>query len=341
MQIIFSTSYLSAVETICLIERSNSDFMILTSNPFLFKFYCELYGYDKILLIGLQTGGMSLLRKISCHLSARRNAENIWKDSLSQYFGVDVYFSCTSFCESEALLINKLSKNNKIYYHPIIDVSNNTIDDSLLSLLKIKMKEVIYSIPLISTKSLGLSYHSLREEYFKGLNFKDYTVKYSYKAIHHAASKVCNLSGGQKILILCGGICDTFCSHNEYTYKMDALIKELVMVYGYQAVHVKTHPLLNDLYSEEGKIYEVPSYVPANLILSQYDIIIGYGSSVLFESELLGVLSIALLNYINPIDSSNKNDFIKYLEINSSGGIQYPNSLKDIMMLISSTIVKK
>ena len=113
LKVIFCTSYLTVRDTISLVNSADTDFIIITSQESLCKFFVEIYGPSKVKCLSpvpklrslSPTNGFKYLIDVyrfkRKHLPFFANLKNC-----------DVWFFFVAFCSQESFLIKKLSRNN-------------------------------------------------------------------------------------------------------------------------------------------------------------------------------------------------------------------------------------
>jgi hypothetical protein len=135
----------------------------------------------------------------------------------------------------------------------------------------------------------------------------------------------------KKIILLIGGVVENgLVRLEEYEQKNDELIRFLQEQYDLSAICLKAHPRYAKRYSMEIEIDEIPLYVPANLIIQFYDIVISYSSAALFEAANEGKTAISLLNYFEPLSSEIATQYREYLTRNCYREMYFPKNMDEI-----------
>lgn len=75
---------------------------------------------------------------------------------------------------------------------------------------------------------------------------------------------------------------------------------------GNDKILVKPYPRFPSRYGLENKLKLIPPFIPANVLLSQFDVFIGYSTTLLSEAENEGLIGISLLNYLIPESEMRK-----------------------------------
>jgi hypothetical protein len=126
------------------------------------------------------------------------------------------------------------------------------------------------------------------------------------------------------LLLLTGCVVD---SHlvclEEYKEKMSLLLNKIQDT----QIVCKCHPRFSDEIEDEKKLPHIPSFIPVNILLPFFSVVIGYSSFAILEAFNENVKSISLLDYFMPI-STPKRDFYKdYL----GNGIIYPKNIEEVL----------
>lgn len=130
------------------------------------------------------------------------------------------------------------------------------------------------------------------------------------------------------ILILTGSILSTNqITPKEYSKKISALINKL----GVNNIICKCHPRFDDEIPEERACVHIPSFIPMEFLISQYQVCIGYNSTLLKTFALENKTAISLLNYLEPISKDRKKQWFIYF---NSSKIQYPSNIDEITKII-------
>lgn len=332
--IIFCLSYLSVPITISIIESSNEDFLIVTSNKTLVTFFKRLYPGKNIFL--LKSTPLISKNPLKCILNLcfiYRYKKEIY-DKFNVYRNAKVFFFAVAYCEFESWLIKQLSNTNNIYYKPAVSVQNLTSDQSIQAKIGKLVRRFIYSIDFKVLTSGKNTYYVLSHEFLQGIKAKEFHIDVNIESICDKIIDSIQEIENVRILILCGGIIGTYVERSEYIRQMDILISLLVERFGCDALAIKTHPRFNGYFSKENLLKKIPADIAANLILSHFDTIIGYSTATLAEAANAGKKSISLLKLMKSIDRHVRDSYIAYLDNNATKAIFYPESSEELVSLI-------
>lgn len=176
---------------------------------------------------------------------------------------------------------------------------------------------------------------SLPKKFYDVISAQPYNIEPNYRLIN---KQVANFVGSEvynkNIVFLTGATVKLgFVKEEEYTTKINALIESI----GINNCIAKCHPSFNDVFGLENELSEIPSYIPGNLIIGNYEIFLSNHSTMLVEAALAGKMAISLLDYYDQ-DSKQKSALKTFLDDRLQGRatIYYPTCVEEIKYLISS-----
>ncbi|HEY5587478.1 MAG TPA: hypothetical protein VIK86_00825 [Candidatus Paceibacterota bacterium] len=332
MKLIFCISNLSVPVTISLVENENEDFVIFTDQLNLVIFFSKLYGNDRVIFCE----NFKIKGKIQ-HLLffpfLILFKHNLWK-KFQNYSGCKVYFFFNAFGFKESWLIKKLSKKNLIFYQPDIDMSSFTQILNVKSIIGMLMIFCNYNVITEPKYSNTNIYYSVSKKFIHQTKTELIDIKINKEAIKRTISQHFDVSK-RKIIYLIGDVVESkYIDEKEYILKNDLLLAK----FNKDETILKIHPRYTKIYSKENEFGMLPSYIPANVLIEHFEIVIAYSSSVLFEFANNGITAISLLNYFEPTSQSIKSDFIQYLKHNTveERMIYYPKNTDEIYGIINS-----
>lgn len=332
--IIFCLSYLSVPITISIIESSNEDFLIVTSNKTLVTFFKRFYPSKNIFL--LKRTPLISKKPLKCILNLcfiYRYKKEIY-NKFNVYQDAKVFFFAVAYCEFASWLVKMLSKTNDIFYKSAVSIQHLNPDQSIGARIGKWVRRFIYSIDfkvLISNKN---TYYALSHEFLQGIKAKEFHIDVNIESICDKIINNIQEIKNVRVIILCGGIIGTYVERSEYIRQMDILINLLVKKFGCDALAIKTHPRFNGYFSKENLLKKIPADIAANLILSHFDTIIGYSTATLAEAANAGGKAISLLRLMEPIDINVRDSHIAYLDNNATKAIYYPDSCEELIEII-------
>ncbi|MCK5375202.1 MAG: hypothetical protein KAJ40_07950, partial [Alphaproteobacteria bacterium] len=159
--IIFCLSYLSVPITIGIIESSNEDFLIVTSNKTLVTFFKRLYPSKNIFL--LKSTPLISKNPAKCILNLcfiHRYKKEI-SDKFSVYRDAKVFFFAVAYCEFESWLVKMLSKTNDIFYKPAVSIQHLNQDLSIQAKIEKWIRRFVYSTDFEVLTSVKHTYYAL------------------------------------------------------------------------------------------------------------------------------------------------------------------------------------
>lgn len=339
MKIIFCLSYLSVPHTITIIkENANSDFKIVTSNQNLYLFFCELFNNENVIIIPSFSytipfsKGIILLPIRMFHIV--RMKKKTWK-LFENYDKQEVFFFFNTSAFSQAWLIYKLSKKNKIFYQEDINLSHFPIRKSINTFINALFIKIIFNAEVYAlNQGDKTTAYKLKSTFFKKLKIRKLNIVLNYREVSSWVNNRLNLSSGD-ILMLTNLMPEHELEIEVHIKASDKLINSLKKE-GY-SVHFKMHSRAKTKYSLEKSLFEVPKYLPASALLN-YKVFIGYVSSALCEAANNDILSISLIDYIPSKKEAKKKNMKVYLQSNLLPGkkIFFPKTIEEIKNTIKT-----
>lgn len=320
MKIIFCLSHMSTAWTLQLIEFYNDDnFLIVTNNASISLFFRKIYSDDYV--VELYPLGRIISKKINITLknfSHLIRNKKIAKDRIFKYKNPDIYFFFPAYGFFETWIINHFRKTSIIYYKPDVNLNLGVKDGPFISLIK-SLDLVLFYNSLFDTYK-NQKYFCVNEKFIEMKCIRDFYIPEDIKEITTKVNEVFNLKE-KKILLLCGGTVEyDFVFRDNYINQIDTLIEYLISKYGINSISIKCHPRFDKKYGLENEIEEIPNYFPGSLLVSLFDVVIGYNSALLYEFANFGKKAISTMDYFanknidksfykNYFCSNLKNDF--------------------------------
>ncbi|GAA5521905.1 hypothetical protein LQ318_09145 [Aliifodinibius salicampi] len=333
MKIFFCLSYLNIPTTISLIEEGEEDFRVFTSNKKIEFFFSELYESNKICYFSKPPLPFSARGLISIlRLFVKKK---IIQSELKKYRHCKVYIFFVSHCFFEAWMVKKLSKYNTIYYDPAVTFKSRKYNNSWKSVLKSYLIRLLYGVSTDPIEYGKKVLYLINKKYLKNVSAQKININFKKKNVNKIINEKLKLNKADILLLIGGTIESGFVSKGNYCLEMDRLLASLNDE-GFSIV-VKSHPRFNQLYSLEKNQKKIPNYFPANLILKNYEYVIGYSTATLFEAANSGKKSISLLKYFTPNNKKQVEDSVSYLKNNLEEGysILFPETLSEILEMLS------
>jgi len=313
-----------------IISESNEDFIIVTNQKTLYLFFSELYGQNK--LIFNEPFKLKGVKRLFFYLPYfYKYRKKLWS-KFKKIKNSKIYFFFNAFGYIESWILLRLSKKNELFYKPDVDTSFLRETQTLKTVINKWKIFLLYKVKVNPIANNERIYYSVSKKFIERTNTKIIEYKINVSVINEILYQKFKITS-KEILFLTGGLIDFKLVYpNEFVIKNDKLLSSL----NNKGVIIKPHPRFNKLYSLENKYELIPDYIPANLLFYKFKVVIGYATSVLFESANNGCLSISLLEYFNPISESQKDLYINYLtsNLNENNKIYFPKTVEEIMDLI-------
>lgn len=312
--VIFCLSYLNVPVTLSLISKSDvRSCDVFTGNNDIADFF-----------IGLGIGVRVVrLRAIGCGSVKCLMYKTELKALSAEYAGGRVYFFGTGFCELIWGFVKMLSSENEVIYSPEVDVTSFVVDRSFESIMH------SYIVSLL----MGVRYKAYRNGATKYLLIDPGVIDFIAKRavvdvgdISLYEKKIISLYVPRSAKVLYavsyGGLESVI---NKESYgRLDELCLGLILRhYGAEAVCIKRHPSdKSEFEGYEAGISVVPPFVPANTVLSQFDVVYSVSSALLFEFANKGGSSYSLIKLFCGGDAAYADGQISYLDSNLKNGAQ-------------------
>ena len=342
MTVVFCLSYLNLPITLSIVDRCGDDFLVVTSSPSLYKFLSCLFPCERLMYIEPPfLEDRSPVRMVRNLIRVGQYKKKIYA-LFKGFRNADIYFFGIFSCEFEAWLVKRLSSQNNIYYDSLVDVSNLMPARGLKVLIGKCLRRMAYNIEFSTLYNGKTLYYGVSDAFLNKVKPRPISAPVDERRIEKIAAERLELRlEGRRILFLCGGIAGIYVDMAEYTAKMDSLIRALKGRFGEDALAIKAHPRYDEHHSEEDTLFRIPAYIPASLIMHQFDVVIGYFSSALFEAAMKGMQVISMLGLLEPVNMEIRKGYIAYLSNNSGNRVLFPGSVEEAMDFIGHTVPKE
>ena len=331
--IVFCLSYLSVPLTISLVEASDNNFLIVTSNKHLLLFFRRIYPDKNIFYLeSLPLFSKNPFRFIFNLYSVYKYKKDIY-DKFKIYRKIKVYFSAVAYCDFECWLIKIMSTTNDVFYKPSVSLQYLNPGQSVQIKFGKWIRKLVYSVDFDGMLSNRHIRYAVSREFLREINAKEFQITINFESICQKIIDSLPEIACARVLVLCGGIAESDVDKCEYIQKMDSVIEFLEKKYGYNALVIKSHPRFNNYFSKEKTLISIPADIPANLVISHFDLVIGYSTATLIEAANEGITSISLLRMMKPINRYDRDKNIEYLEENTKNSILYPEKLEALIAI--------
>ena len=331
LKIVFCISYLNIPITLTIVEQSSAPFLIATCNDQVYQFFAAFYPKEKLIYF---EKAKSIITKnpyafvfnaiFNHRLKQRLNA------LFMPYIHCDVYFFLHAFAESAAYTVKYLSRRNQIFHIPSLkDDCMSSSSRTLTSFLNIIAKKLVFDLDVDVTNNGKREIYHYSENYFRSLN----CIRLNKNLDHNTLSKFQKLHLNivhEKILILAGLVPESgMVDREHYSLVMDELIQALPV----GKVVIKLHPRACQKFSAENELPELPKEWPANLLMYNFPVVIGYHSASIYEAANNDCVAISLLDLMEPTNPSLKNYYKSYLIKHLSLGktIYFPHTIDELL----------
>lgn len=214
------------------------------------------------------------------------------------------------------ILVYAHSIDVKNSYHRVIKQVGGEKVNSLRSIINKWKYKLLYKTDVEIVKTGGSGLTPRLTDKFKernGVNEKwaTWDDKVIYLVSEEIAKSLQISTFDNKILLLTGSvIAAKQVDEMEYRIKMQELIESV----GRDNIVCKCHPRFNDEIKAEMSLPHIPSYVPMELLMGKFKIVVGYGSSVLLDAAKKGLLSVSLVDYFQSTPPIRKTVLHDYFE---------------------------
>ena len=338
--IIFCTSFLVIPIALTLIEKNNSTYFMITHSKKMFNFLIMFFPKKKIILLRSPKFNNKYfnlknnIKKIYSIIFFKKKVKNI----LNKFNNSDVYFFFESFASEMAFAIKILSKKNNIFFMPEMK-SKFLYFKKILSLKifihKLYLKAIYGLDTEIMTGQNNKNILLYSNKFFKLVNAKKIKIKINYKNLIYFQKQNFKIKN-KKILFLSSG--ESIEQKIISLEKFRRFIKSFISQVNLKEINIKRKNSTDQIYFEENFLDEIPQYLPANLLIYNFKVIIGCHSALMFEAANNNILSISLLDLLKDSKTeSASNHFKKYLikNLKKNKKIYFPKTLKEFFYLFS------
>lgn len=328
----FCLSSLSVPKVISLINHNNSSFFIYTNQESIKILFEELYGTEHVLHLENSAKYNNIIGNIF-FVNSFLLKKKIWK-IFKDFNNYNIYFFHNAFSYLETYVIKKLSKRNYVFYKPDVCLDFLSSNMNLKVIINLLIIYINYGILLSPRRLDNIYYYIISQRFLKKNNIQTININVDYNKINELTKERLSIAKINILYLIGGSVEDEYISEKEYVDKNDKLLNSISKF----NITVKLHPRYSKLYSLECNIKNIPSYIPANILISNTDILISYSSAALFEFSNCGKTSISLLKYFKPESEEIRDGTIQYLNTNlSESKIYYPQNITEIIKIIETS----
>ena len=243
----------------------------------------------------------------------------------------ELYFFHNTFGMIENWLMKALSSNTKVFQIPIFNELQFGEKHTLKSLKGVLRALIIDKVKVEPLWNGQRFIYRTSNSFFKSINSKIIKLSKDEVFIKEIIQDTFNFEDS-KIILLTGSVVEMKqVNEDEYIKKVNALINAI----GEQHISAKPHPRLNNRYGLENELNLIPSFIPANILFSKFNVFIGYSTATLAEVADKGGVAISLLDYLKPVSDDYRNSYKNYLNNNLENGIvHFPTNIDSIISLL-------
>lgn len=262
---------------------------------------------------------------------ARKKLKKKYKNLFIDYYNIDIYFFSIWFDWITFSLLNKLSKNNNIFYY------EHYKNISEVNEVKYNLKEKY--ILIIYRFITGVPLEYLKENKSKRLLFlykkinikKQVALEILPELFNSYLYKIENIS--IKSILLFETQVTTSKIFSDYHNEMEIIIKALQKK-GYE-LFIKGHPRLGVTKGIESLCnFSIPKNIPSEFIdTTKFKKIIGIESFSLVYHANFSDLVFSIIELLSFHNLDDKIKFINYLNINSNNKINFPKNISELCLL--------
>jgi hypothetical protein len=334
LKLIFCASQLDIPSTIILAEQSKKKFIIITDNITSFNFLKKNYPRSKIIYF-LQPKKIFylnfflLFKNIYYNLNLKKKINKL----LSGYSNSEVFFSFDCIAYQLAYAVKILSKKNTVYF-------NNTRKDSFLYKIKFSFRgflnkvylKAMYGIDSYIVQAPSIKYFLFfSRSFFDEISAKNVLINLNHKLLKKTKKKY--LNGKIKKIFLLSMYTD-ISSNILAKEKLDLFLKEFTLLVEKKDIYFKIKNLSDKKMPLEKSFYEIPYYIPANICMYHFNVIVGYGSATLFEAANAGIKAISLIDILKTNETMNASCFYKKFllkNLDKNKKIYFPKSMNEFV----------
>lgn len=250
------------------------------------------------------------------------------------HFKIDqVVFYHAEFGAMANWLINKLSKLGiPIKYCKIYDSMNAPKAPLSLQSIKLWLSEYIYWGQNMEILQQSYLIPSLPHSFYRKVNAEQITRVVDGNVVSKFISEKLDMNIRGSYLLLTGtAVKANWYREKEYT----VFINRLIDYIGSDNIISKCHPRFSDLYGKEKELRQIPSFIPGNLLIENFNCFIGIESTLLVEAAKEGKIAISIIELL-PMDEQlkkiQKDYFVSRLQ--GKGVIFYPKSMAELKEIL-------
>jgi hypothetical protein len=334
-KIVITDGYLEAPSVVSMISE-HDNILLITSDEKLYKFYFNLKKELEVVLIPRLFIYKKRLDKIMKDIVLLLFFK--WKlNSIFKIYNINEVFIYTRIhCSLNFWVIRKHYKYANIY------IDDRFLNDNYMqnfyskkSYITIKLYKYIFGVNYKMIACFGHKHLIVTNEFLKMIGVLRKKSVINIEKNFKFVSESFPIFKNADILLLNGGM------YNLNIPKYTHLISELINLMGQHLgrnILVKNHPGFESIqipYFDKQNI--IDDYLPINLFLKSFKVVVGIESGVLYEFANNGGHSISLINMCSFLSQEAKKNSTKYLQskLNASCKIFFPNNFNSLINVLS------
>lgn len=306
-----------------ILKSPQDEFVIYTDMEGMEKFFKEMAFPNAVVLRYPNAYSLTTLRKVKKYIL----------NQLSPYKIDRIEFYHAEGGHIANWLITKYSKRCEVFYCPPFEPMPMRKIKGIKRWKLILLDRLLYHYeadPLWVGNAISTS---IAPSFFKenccerGIFDVDLDLNFKY-----LQSQIPELRSDRKVILLTGGIIETGAIPEEYDY----LNRHIIEVIGENKIVTKCHPLFDDEYGVEKKLGKIPSYIPFNMIIPMFDVVISFASASLAEAAEAGKKAIStafLLPFYN-MDRRQANYEALVAKNTGDKKVHYPKTYDELDKLL-------
>lgn len=307
-----------------ILENPHKKYIIISDTPNIITFFksCQL---DNIITYQYSSGKLSNIK----------NEKRKILQFLSNFNIKKIIFFHAEYGElANWLLIYYSHQKTPIEYYKIFE-SLNFPRAKLYQGVKIRLKQFIAFHYWPNILNDGHNYlPALPKSFYKKINatiIKKESNNILLNDFIKQYTKKINLEGN--IVLLNGCLVEEKVIEEKEYIK---ITENIVNIIGLNNLILKLHPRYKNKYGLETQLKEIPSYIPGNLLINNYNLFIGCYSTLLVEAAHEGKKAISYLYLLTGIDKQFVQHTHQYLlqRLNNKGIIYFPQTIEEFKSLI-------
>lgn len=243
-----------------------------------------------------------------------------------------VVFFHAEFGEMANWLIKKLSVKIPIKYCKLYDSIPCPHCKNWKIVFKTKLRQYLYWGVNMDVLQGAYPFPSIPKNFFNKVKAETITMPIDNELVTNAvSSRMAEMKLSGRYVLLTGTVVhDGYYAADVYT----EYINKVIACLGKENIISKCHPRYKDLYGLEQRLPQIPSFIPGNVLINNYEYFIGFESTLLVEAAVVGKTAISLIDMFPINDELRKathNFFNNRLQ--GRGSILFPKTIEELKVI--------